>query len=50
MEEAESLSDRIGIMANGNLIDVGTPQELIAKTKTKNFEDAFITIATGGKV
>ncbi len=50
MEEAESLSDRIGIMANGNLVDVGTPQELIAKTKTKNFEDAFITIATGGKV
>ena len=50
MEEAESLSDRIGIMANGNLIDVGTSLELIKKTKTKNFEDAFVAIATGGEL
>ena len=50
MEEAERLSDRIGIMANGNLVDVGTSNELIKKTKTKNFEDAFISIATGGKL
>ena len=49
MEEAESLSDRIGIMANGNLIDIGTSEELIKKTKTKNFEDAFVSIATGGE-
>ena len=48
MEEAEYLSDRIGIMANGNLIDVGTSKELIKKTKAKNFEDAFVEIATGG--
>ena len=48
MEEAESLSDRIGIMANGNLVSVGTSKELITKTKAKNFEDAFVTIATGG--
>ncbi len=48
MEEAESLSDRIGIMANGNLVDIGTPKELIKKTKAKNFEDAFVSIATGG--
>ena len=34
MEEAEKLSDRIGIMANGNLIDIGTSEELIKKTKT----------------
>ena len=50
MEEAESLSDRIGIMSNGNLIDVGTSSELIKKTKTKNFEDAFVSIATGGEL
>ena len=49
MEEAESLSDRIGIMANGNLIDIGTAKELIKKTKTKNFEDAFVAIAPGGE-
>ena len=50
MEEAESLSDRIGIMANGNIIDIGTSEELIKKTKTKNFEDAFVSIATGGEL
>lgn len=50
MEEAENLSDRIGIMANGNLVDVGTSSELIKKTKTKNIEDAFIKIATGGNL
>ena len=50
MEEAESLSDRIGIMADGRLVDIGTSEELIKKTKTKNFEDAFISIATGGEL
>ena len=50
MEEAESLSDRIGIMTKGNIVEVGTAKELIKKTKTKNFEDAFIAIATGGEL
>ena len=50
MEEAESLSDRIGIMAKGNLVDVGTSEELIKRTGTKNFEDAFVKIATGGEL
>ena len=50
MEEAESLSDKIGIMAKGNLVDVGTAEELIKKAGTKNFEDAFVKIATGGEL
>ncbi|MBR2766964.1 ABC transporter ATP-binding protein [Candidatus Saccharibacteria bacterium] len=50
MEEAESLSDRIGIISNGNLVEVGTSKELIKKTKTKSFEDAFVSIATGGEL
>ena len=50
MEEAESLSDRIGIMTNGNIVEVGTAKELIKKTKAKNFEDAFVAIATGGEL
>ena len=49
MQEAESLSDRIGIMAKGNLIAVGTSKELIEQSDSKNFEDAFVKIATGGK-
>lgn len=48
MEEAKSLSDRVGIMNKGKLIALDTPNELIKKTKTKTFEDAFIKIVTGG--
>ncbi len=50
MEEAESLSDRIGIMANGNLIDIGTSEELMKKTNSSKFEDAFVSIVTGGNL
>lgn len=44
MEEAEKLSDRIGIMNKGKLIEVGTSKELMKKAKTNIFEDAFIKI------
>lgn len=44
MEEAEKLSDRIGIMNKGKLIELGTAKELIEKKKTKVFEEAFIKI------
>ena len=50
MEEAESLSDRIGIMTNGELVDIGSKEELINKANATNFEEAFISIATGGKL
>ncbi|MFP3155045.1 ABC transporter ATP-binding protein [Lachnospiraceae bacterium ZAX-1] len=45
MEEAEALSDRIGIMSNGELKAVGTVRELIAQTDAKSFEDAFVALA-----
>ena len=48
MEEAESLSDRIGVMINSNLVTVGTPDELMKNTETKSVEDAFVKIAGGG--
>ena len=50
MEEAESLSDRVGIMAKGNLVDVGTSEELIKRSGVTKFEDAFVKIATGGEL
>lgn len=50
LEEAEALSDRIGIMANGELKAVGTSEELIKDTNSKSFEDAFIALAAGGNV
>ena len=46
LEEVEALSDRVGIMANGKLTAIGTFQELMTKTGAKNFEDAFIALAT----
>lgn len=46
LEEVEALSDRVGIMANGTLTAIGTVQELMAQTGAKNFEDAFIALAT----
>lgn len=48
LEEAESLSDRIGIMSGGRLMAVGTAAGLIKKTGAKNFEDAFVAIAREG--
>jgi ABC-2 type transport system ATP-binding protein len=50
LEEAVALSDRIGIMANGNLIAIGTVDELLLKTGCSNFEDAFIQLAGDGMV
>ena len=47
MEEAEILSDRIGIMNKGKLIELGTSKEKKKKTNAKNFEDAFIKIVEG---
>lgn len=47
MEEAESLSDRVGIMRDGRLLAVGTAEELKQKANTDKFEEAFITLVKG---
>ena len=44
MEEAQMLSDRIGIMKNGHLLAVGTVEELKEKAGTTDFETAFVSI------
>ena len=44
MEEAEALSDRIGIMAKGKLLFVGTVEELKKQTGRERFEDAFVAL------
>ena len=44
MEEAECLSDRIGIMKCGRLFALGTADELKEKTCAKDFETAFVYI------
>lgn len=44
MEEAEALSDSVGIMKNGKLLAVGTVSELMQRTSADKFENAFISI------
>ena len=44
MEEAESLSDHIGIMKSGRLLAAGTAEVLKQQAGTADFETAFVTI------
>jgi ABC-2 type transport system ATP-binding protein len=44
MEEAAALSDRIGILKDGRLLAVGTAAELMERSGTDDFEQAFVTI------
>lgn len=44
MEEAETLSDRIGIMKSGRLLAIGTVEELNNKAGTNDFETSFVSI------
>ena len=44
MEEAETLSDRIGIMKSGRLLAEGTAKELKNLAGTDSFETAFVKI------
>lgn len=45
LEEAEALSDRIAVMANGHLRALGTAEELKYLARAETFEDAFIALA-----
>ena len=44
MEEAEALSDRIGIMKDGRLLAAGTAAELKQRAGADNFESAFVSL------
>ena len=47
LEEAETLSDRIGIMKEGRLLAVGTAEELKASAGVMDFETAFVLLVRG---
>ena len=49
MEEAEALSDRIGIMKNGRLLISDTAENIKKAADTDNFEQAFISIVKGAE-
>lgn len=50
MEEAEALSDRVGIMKDGRLLLCDTPQGIKEKTGAKSFEEAFISVVRGAEL
>lgn len=47
MEEAEALADRIGIMRDGRLLELGTADEIKARAGKEKFEDAFVAVVRG---
>lgn len=47
MEEAESLADKIAIMANGRLLLYDTAENIKKIAKAENFEQAFINVVKG---
>ena len=44
LEEAQALSDRIGILKDGRLLAVGTAGDLMARTGKADFESAFVAM------
>ena len=44
LEEAEALSDRVAIIQKGKIKAIGTVDELLNQTGSKNLEDAFILL------
>jgi ABC-2 type transport system ATP-binding protein len=49
LEELEKLSDRVGIIDYGKLIELGSPQDLMRKYSVENLEDVFIKL-TGRRI
>ncbi len=49
IEEAEALSDRVGIIDYGKLVELGTPEELMERYGAKNLEEVFLNI-TGRRI
>jgi ABC-2 type transport system ATP-binding protein len=49
IEEAETLSDRVGIIDYGELIALGTPEELMEKHEVEDLEAVFLKI-TGRRI
>ena len=49
IEEAQALSDRVGIIDYGELVALGTPDELMQKHESKDLEAVFLKI-TGRRI
>ena len=44
LEEAEALSDRVAIMKKGNILALGTAEEIKSSVGETSFEEAFLKI------
>ncbi len=49
MEEVERMAEKVAIIDHGKIIEYGTPQGIVEKTKTESLEDAFISL-TGREI
>jgi len=47
MEEAENICDRVILIHKGEVVESGTPEEILQKTKTKNIREAFFKLIEG---
>ncbi len=47
LNEVSELCDRVGILNEGRLVEIGKPQELEEKFKAANLEDVFTGLVTG---
>jgi sodium transport system ATP-binding protein len=47
MEEAENICDRVVLINKGEIIALGTPEEIKKETKTTNLRDAFFKLIGG---
>ena len=50
MLEIEYVSDRVGIIAKGHLLEIGTPADLKEKYKTANLEEVFERVVTDNEI
>jgi ABC-2 type transport system ATP-binding protein len=50
MREIEHMCDAVLFLARGEAVMQGSPQEVIARTRTASLEEVFITIARDGRV
>ena len=48
LTEINQICDRVIIINEGKILAIGTPKELIEKTKTKSLEDAYLKITEKG--
>ena len=48
MEEAEKVANRVAIIDRGKIVAIGTPKELIRKTREKTLEEAFLKLTGHG--